>query len=83
MKIVARSFSPRYLVAGDPALDLVNTVTARNSSTPIDGLDGYPRPLEWRRLAKPLDIRTLDALDARARESSEGPTRALARARSE
>jgi predicted RNA-binding Zn ribbon-like protein len=55
MRIINRTFSLRDLVGGDPALNLVNTVTARNTPAPIDWLDGYPRLLEWAHLANVAD----------------------------
>jgi predicted RNA-binding Zn ribbon-like protein len=66
MRIVSRSFSPRDLVSGDPALDLVNTVTARNTATPIDWLDGYSRVVEWARLAGVVESGVLSVLQRRA-----------------
>jgi predicted RNA-binding Zn ribbon-like protein len=66
MRIIARSFSPRDLVAGHMALDLINTVTARNSPEPIDWLDSYDRLVEWSRLARVADATTLAALDRMA-----------------
>ncbi|RKT08527.1 putative RNA-binding Zn ribbon-like protein [Streptomyces sp. 3211.6] len=40
------TFRRRDLVGGHVAIDLVNTVTARDAE-PLDWLDGYPRLLEW------------------------------------
>ena len=62
MQITQHSFEPRDLVAGNVVLDLVNTVTARNTS-PIDWLDGYPRVLEWARLSRAFDEQVLRQLD--------------------
>ena len=46
MEIVDHPFSPGDLVAGHLALDLVNTVTARNGN-PRDWLSGYATLREW------------------------------------
>jgi predicted RNA-binding Zn ribbon-like protein len=79
MTIVSRPFSPGDLVAGHPALNLVNTVTARNTSTPIDWLDSYQRLLEWAALANITDDKALTLLRKRAAASVDGAARALAR----
>jgi predicted RNA-binding Zn ribbon-like protein len=77
MIVVSRPFSARDLVGGHPALDLVNTVTARNTSAPLDWLDGYERVLEWARLAKVSDEKVLTLLRKQAAGSF--AARALAR----
>jgi hypothetical protein len=41
--IQEHTFQPRDLIAGHLALDLVNTVTARNAE-PVDWLTGYAAP---------------------------------------
>jgi predicted RNA-binding Zn ribbon-like protein len=79
MVIVSRPFSPRDLVAGHAALDLVNTVTARNTAMPRDWLDGYARVLEWARLANITEEKTLTLLGKQAALSLESASRALAR----
>lgn len=79
MIIVSRPFSSGDLVAGHPALDLVNTVTARNTSMPRDWLDGYERLLEWARLANITDAKVLTLLGKQAVLSGESAARALAR----
>jgi predicted RNA-binding Zn ribbon-like protein len=66
MRIITRTFSPRDLVGGHPALDLVNTVTARNTPNPVDWLDGYPRLLEWARLANVTDETRMHTLRKQA-----------------
>lgn len=79
MKVVSRSFSARDLVGGHPAFDLVNTVTARNSDTPIDWLDGYPRLVEWAHLAQIAQEPVLDTLGREATGAGGQATRALLR----
>jgi len=79
MTIVSRPFCAGDLVAGHPALDLVNTVTARNTPAPRDWLDGYERVLEWARLANISEEKTLALLSKRAAASVDGAVRALAR----
>jgi predicted RNA-binding Zn ribbon-like protein len=60
--IQEHTFQPRDLVAGHLALDLVNTVTARNAE-PVDWLTGYPRLLQWASLTGEFDPGALRALD--------------------
>ena len=79
MTIISRPFSAGDLVAGHIALDLVNTVTARNTSAPRDWLDGYPRVLEWARLAQAVEEKALVALGKRAADSPGEAESALAR----
>lgn len=79
MTIVSRSFSPSDLVGGHAALDLVNTVTARNTALPLDWLDSYERLLEWARLAKVSEERVLRLLSKQAAGSPASAVRALAR----
>lgn len=57
--IQGHAFRPGDLVGGHVALDLVNTVTARNAD-PVDWLDAYPRLLQWASLTgefAPRDLR--------------------------
>lgn len=79
MTVVSRPFSPSDLVGGHPALDLVNTVTARNTPTPIDWLDGYERLLDWARLAQVAQEKVLTVLGKQAADSLPNAARALAR----
>jgi predicted RNA-binding Zn ribbon-like protein len=79
MIIVSRPFSSGDLVAGHPALDLVNTVTARNTASPRDWLDGYERLLEWARLADITEEKALTLLGKQAALALESAARALAR----
>ena len=48
MQLEFHAFKPADLVGGDPALDLVNTVTARDTQ-PRDWLDDYGALLRWAR----------------------------------
>jgi predicted RNA-binding Zn ribbon-like protein len=65
MEVVAHAFVSKDIVAGDPALDLVNTVTARDAATPRDWIDSYARLLEWAEVAgvlAPVELARLRAL---------------------
>jgi len=79
MTIISRPFSPGDLVAGHTALDLVNTVTARNTPTPRDWLDGYPRLLEWAKLANITEEKVLTVLGKQAADSFDEAEGALTR----
>lgn len=79
--VVAHAFRPRDLVAGHPALDFVNTVTARDTPTPLDWLDGYERLLDWAALDDVTDSASLKRLRNLAAASPRSAARALARAR--
>jgi hypothetical protein len=57
----------------------VNTVTARNTPTPIDWLDGYERLLEWARLAQISEDKVLTVLSKQAADSPPNAARALTR----
>jgi predicted RNA-binding Zn ribbon-like protein len=81
MEVVAHPFHPRDLVAAHPALDFVNTVTARDTPTPLDWLDGYGRLLEWAALADATDAATLKRLRKLSADSPRSAAAALARAR--
>jgi predicted RNA-binding Zn ribbon-like protein len=64
-------FRLRDFVAGHPAIDFVNTVTARNTPAPVDWLDSYDALLRWSSssaLATPRGAMTTppDGADARA-----------------
>ncbi len=78
--IQAHTFRPRDLVAGHVALDLVNTVTARNAE-PIDWLDGYPALLHWAELTGEFDRRALAELRRRAAADPTAAARAVDRTR--
>jgi predicted RNA-binding Zn ribbon-like protein len=77
MRVITRTFSPRDLVGGHPALDLVNTVTARNTPAPIDWLDGYPRLLEWARLANVVNETQIHTLSKQATRNAADAAMAL------
>lgn len=68
------TFRPRDVVAGHLALDLVNTVTARNAE-PIDWLTGYPQLVDWASVTGEFDPDTLSAL---RRRSADAPAAAAA-----
>jgi predicted RNA-binding Zn ribbon-like protein len=78
--IEAHHFQAADFIAGDPALDFVNTMTGRNG-TPRDWLDGYPRLLEWAGRAKLLPPRAIAALARRAERDPGAAERALAKAK--
>lgn len=78
MRLEHHEFRDMDLVGGDPALDLVNTVTARDSQ-PRDWLDGYPALLRWARKAALAPAAELDALERLAAGSAAKPAAALAR----
>ena len=81
MKIVAHSFKPRDLVAGHPALDFINTVTARDAPTPLDWLDSYARLLEWAALSSVADANEIEYLRKMSARSPRRTAAALTRAR--
>src|SRR5215470_13498218 len=81
MDVVAHDFAPHDLVAGHPAMDFANTVTARNAGAPLDWLDSYLRLLEWSALAQVVDAAALARLRKQAAASRHQAARALARAR--
>lgn len=73
-------FSARDFVAGDPALDFINTVAGRDR-TPRDRLDGYLRLLEW---SAPTDLvpgKLLRILARKAQAEPGAAAKALTRAR--
>ena len=78
--IEAHEFDASDFIAGDAALDFVNTVTGRDGS-PRDWLDSYARLVEWAGKARLLPARTLRALARRAEREPAAAARAVARAR--
>jgi predicted RNA-binding Zn ribbon-like protein len=68
------TFQRRDVVAGHLALDLVNTVTARNAE-PIDWLTGYSQLVDWASVTGEFDP---DALSALRRRSANAPDAAAA-----
>jgi predicted RNA-binding Zn ribbon-like protein len=81
MQITEHRFEPRDLIGGHVVLDLVNTVTARNTE-PVDWLDGYARLLEWAHLSGSFEPETLDALSRASATDRPGAEHALDRLRS-
>lgn len=79
MIVVTRAFSSTDIVAGHPALDLVNTVTSRDIAPPKDWLDGYPRLIEWASLAGIAEAERLGELADLASASPEDAASALDR----
>lgn len=80
-QLQAHAFHPADLVAGHPALDFVNTVTARDTE-PRDWLDDYGALLRWAGqggLVDPLALSGLEGIALRAPREADD---ALARARS-
>lgn len=80
MQVVPHKFRRQDIIAGHPALDFINTVTARDS-TPCDWLDGYRRLLEWALEAGVVTAPAAGHLRARAERSPREAAAALARAR--
>lgn len=78
MRLERHDFRDRDLVGGDPALDLINTVTARDTE-PRDWLDDYPALLRWAHKAALLAPAELDALAAHAAAAPASAAAALAR----
>lgn len=76
MQVQAHAFRPRDLVAGHVALDLVNTVTARNAD-PVDWLDSFPRLLDWAELTGEFDRSALQALRSASSVHPAAAARAL------
>ena len=74
-------FAARDFVAGDPALDFVNTVNGRDVQVPQDWLDGYPRLLEWAEKAALVPRDVLRPLAEIARVEPSEANRALRRAK--
>lgn len=81
MQITGHPFEPRDLIGGHVVLDLVNTVTARNTE-PVDWLDGYARLLEWAHLCGSFEPGVLDSLARASTADPSGAVRALDRLRS-
>jgi predicted RNA-binding Zn ribbon-like protein len=73
MHVHSHRFQPADFVGGHVAIDLANTVTARNA-TPVDWLDRYPAVLDWAALTGHFDDGVLAKLK---RVESEEPDAAL------
>lgn len=80
MRIEHHEFRAADLVGGDLALDLVNTVTARDTS-PRDWLDDYGALVRWARRSERFATAELDALDTLAARHPLKAKAALARAK--
>jgi predicted RNA-binding Zn ribbon-like protein len=80
VNIESHQFRSRDAIAGDPALDFVNTVTGRDQS-PRDWLDSYISLLEWAAFVHLLPKRVLRALVKRAQKQPAAAAIALARAK--
>lgn len=78
--IESHHFTASDFIAGEAALDFVNTMTGRDEK-PRDWLDSYARLLEWAGRAKLLPPKTLRALAARAERDSGAAERALVKAK--
>ena len=73
-------FTGADFIAGEAALDFINTVTGRDVQ-PRDWLDSYARLLEWAGRAKLLPPKSLQALAASAGRNPESAARSLAKAK--
>ncbi len=80
MRLESHDFRPADLVGGDPALDLVNTVTARDSQA-RDWLEDYSALLRWAEQRRVLARAEAAALSAAARARPAHAAEALARAK--
>jgi predicted RNA-binding Zn ribbon-like protein len=74
------TFRRSDLVGGHVVLDLVNTVTGRDSQ-PTDWLEDYGRLVEWAALTDTFDETTLRALERWSAADERAATRALGRLR--
>src|SRR5260370_20645211 len=80
VSIEPHQFRDRDIIAGDAALDFVNTVTGRDQS-PRDWLDSYTRLLEWSAFVELLPKRVLHTLARNAKREPAAAAVALARAK--
>jgi predicted RNA-binding Zn ribbon-like protein len=78
--IADHRFAPRDFIAGDAALDFVNTVAGRDVA-PRDRLDSYLRLLEWSAETDLLPGKRLRTLARQAQADPAAATRALTRAK--
>lgn len=74
------AFRRSNLVGGHVVLDLVNTVTGRESR-PTDWLENYGRVLEWAALTDAFEASSLRALERTAADDDRAARRALHRLR--
>jgi predicted RNA-binding Zn ribbon-like protein len=73
-------FEARDLIAGDPALDFVNTLTGRDAS-PRDWLQSYAGLLDWAARARLLPPKLLRELARKTASDPAAAAKALARAK--
>ncbi|MBT2748193.1 MULTISPECIES: CGNR zinc finger domain-containing protein [unclassified Lysobacter] len=78
MRLEHHDFRSADLVGGDPALDLVNTVTARDTQ-PRDWLDDYFALLRWARQTECFARADLATLETQAQAAPAKAAAALAR----
>jgi predicted RNA-binding Zn ribbon-like protein len=78
--VISHDFAARDFIAGDAALDFVNTVNGRDQS-PSDWLDSYARLLEWATGSNLLPEKVVRALSRQAQSEPAAATRALTRAK--
>ncbi|MGO1071523.1 CGNR zinc finger domain-containing protein [Lysobacter sp. CA199] len=78
MRLEHHDFRPADLVGGDPALDLVNTVTARDTQ-PRDWLDDYSALLRWAQRSGAFAREDLSALEILAADAPAKAAAALTR----
>jgi predicted RNA-binding Zn ribbon-like protein len=78
--IANHRFAPRDFIAGDVALDFVNTVAGRDRK-PRDRLDGYMRLLEWSAETDQLPGKLLRTLARMAQAEPAAAAKALTRAK--
>ncbi|MCC7140783.1 MAG: CGNR zinc finger domain-containing protein [Candidatus Eisenbacteria bacterium] len=78
LQIVAHLFQPHDLVGGHVAVDLINTVTARDSQ-PVDWLVDYPALVGWATLTAQFGSADLDRLRKLAHRAPRAARAALLR----
>lgn len=78
--VEVHQFSPADFIAGDAAVDFVNTVTGRDEQ-PRDWLDSYDRLIEWAGVTQLLPKKTLRALEKEAASTPRVAATALSRAK--
>ena len=81
MESVVHVFEHGDLVAGHPALDLVNTATAWDQPVPVDWLGNYDSLIDWAALAGVVEVEEAAVLRRSARAHPDLATVALADAR--
>jgi predicted RNA-binding Zn ribbon-like protein len=81
VKTFPHQFAAHDFIAGDAALDFVNTVNGRDRS-PCDWIETYSGLVKWAAMTDLLPARVLKALAQKAREAPQAAAAALERARS-